>query len=73
MSRHVVRFLTCDKPLCAVRFIHPTWTTRQLVPLSTLRRTAREHGWKRTTGGRDYCPSHNPWPGLASWAKGGAR
>ncbi|MET9012267.1 hypothetical protein ABZX74_15315 [Streptomyces olivaceoviridis] len=68
MSQHPVRFLTCDKPLCTARFVHDGWTTKQLVPLSTLRQAARQQGWKRTPGNRDYCPAHNPWPGVAAWA-----
>jgi hypothetical protein len=68
MSRHPIRFLTCDKPLCGARYVHAAWSSRQLVPLSTLRRAARTEGWKRTRGNRDYCPRHNPWPGLAAWA-----
>lgn len=73
MSRHPVRVLNCDKPLCKARFTHPSWITKQLVPLSTLRRAAREQGWKRTRGNRDYCPQHNPWPGIAAWGKGDGR
>lgn len=71
MSRHPVRYLVCDKPLCTARFVHGGWSTRRLVPLSTLRRAARERGWKRTRGNRDYCPNHNPWPGITAWAKAG--
>ncbi|MFM9616773.1 hypothetical protein ACKI14_02285 [Streptomyces turgidiscabies] len=71
MSRHAVRVLSCDKPYCKTRFINPEWSVRRLVPLSTLRRAARERGWKRTRGNRDYCPQHNPWPGFAVWASGG--
>lgn len=67
MSQHPVRFLVCNKPLCNAQFVHAEWATRQLIPLSTLRRGARQQGWKRTSGGRDYCPRHNPWPGLAAW------
>lgn len=68
MSQHPVRVLTCDKPLCAARFVHTTGSSKPLVPLSQLRRTARLEGWKRTRGNRDYCPQHNPWPGFAAWA-----
>lgn len=68
MTRTPIRIITCDKPLCTARFTHPSWTSRRLIPLSTLRSAAREKGWKRTTAGRDYCPQHNPWPGLAAWA-----
>jgi hypothetical protein len=65
MSRVPVRILTCDKPLCTARFVA---AEQRLVPLATLRRTARQQGWKRTRGNRDYCPDHNPWPGFAAWA-----
>jgi hypothetical protein len=68
VSQRPIRFLVCDKPLCKAKFLHTAWTMRQLVPLSTLRQAARRQGWKRTTGGRDYCPNHNPWPGLTAWA-----
>lgn len=68
MSQHPVRFLVCDKPLCTARYVYGGWSRRQLVALSTLRRAARQQGWKRTPGNRDYCPAHNPWPGFAAWA-----
>jgi hypothetical protein len=74
VTRIPVRVLTCDKPLCPARYVVDT---KGLVPLATLRRAARLEGWKRTRGNRDYCPRHNPWPGLAAWAlnqpAGGAR
>lgn len=69
MSQHPVRFLVCDKPLCTARYVYPG-RARQLVALSVLRRQAKQDGWKRTRGNRDYCPQHNPWPGFAAWANG---
>lgn len=77
MSQYPIRFLVCDKPLCTARFVYGGRRSKQLVPLSTLRRAARQKGWRRTRGNQDYCPDHNPWPGLAAWAlqtqAGGAR
>ncbi|MYS15066.1 hypothetical protein [Streptomyces sp. SID4982] len=72
MSRRLIRSLTCDKPLCTAEFIA---SDKEPVTEGELRHNARETGWKRTPGNRDYCPSHNPWPGLAAWAlapEGGA-
>lgn len=63
-----MRYLACDKPLCSARYIHPAWFSKKLVPLSTLRQAAKRDGWKRTSGRRDYCPNHNPWPGFSAWA-----
>ncbi|MFI7294027.1 hypothetical protein [Streptomyces sp. NPDC050121] len=64
MSRHRVRHLVCDKPLCTARYIHGDGTA----PETVLRHHARAAGWKRTKGNRDYCPEHNPWPGFGAWA-----
>lgn len=69
MSQVPVRIITCDKPLCTA---HYALAQQRLVPLSTLRQAARDDGWKRTRGNRDYCPRHNPWPGMAAWVSGGA-
>jgi len=68
VSRRTVRYLVCDKPLCTARYVHGGQSSRTLVPLSTLRQAAKRDGWKRTSGRRDYCPDHNPWPGFAAWA-----
>ncbi|MEU3529402.1 hypothetical protein AB0E62_37115 [Streptomyces sp. NPDC038707] len=65
MSQRPVRSLVCDKPLCTARFVI---ARKRLVSEGTLRRAARQQGWKRTPGNRDYCPDHNPWPGFTAWA-----
>ena len=65
MTRTPIRVLTCDKPLCPARFVADA---KGLVSEGVLRRSARQQGWKRTRGNRDYCPNHNPWPGCAAWA-----
>ncbi len=65
MTRTPIRVLTCDKPLCPARFVADA---KGLVSEGVLRRSARQQGWKRTRGNRDYCPNHNPWPGFAAWA-----
>ncbi|MFB6955530.1 hypothetical protein ACFCYB_00485 [Streptomyces sp. NPDC056309] len=69
MSRRLVRFFTCDKPRCCARLVHGTGI--RLTPLTVLRHTARAAGWAEETG-RDYCPNHQAWPGIAAWAMGGA-
>lgn len=69
MSKHLVRLLVCDKPSCTAAFVHGSQPKQQFVPLSTLRRAARQQGWRRTRGNRDYCPKHTPWPGVAAWAQ----
>ncbi|MCX4622834.1 hypothetical protein ACWEV9_19495 [Streptomyces albogriseolus] len=65
MATRLVRFLTCTKPGCRARFIHGTH--RHLTPPTVLRHNARAAGWSEKDG-RDYCPSHQPWPGLKAWA-----
>ncbi|MGW6292464.1 hypothetical protein [Streptomyces sp. NPDC055058] len=65
MSLRPVRFLTCDKPGCRARFIHGT--NARLTPPTVLRHEARAAGWSGKDG-RDFCPDHEPWPGLAAWA-----
>jgi hypothetical protein len=62
MSLHRVRHLTCDKPLCTARYIHGNGTS----PETVLRHHARANGW-REDNGRDYCPRHQPWPGITAW------
>ncbi|MET8694787.1 hypothetical protein ABZV65_19840 [Streptomyces bauhiniae] len=62
MSRHQVRSLVCDKPACTAQYGKGLGTEGEL------RKAARQAGWKRTPGNRDYCPDCNPWPGLAAWA-----
>lgn len=64
MSQHRVRFLVCDKPLCTAQF----FSGDGRAPETVLRHEARKAGWRRTPARRDYCPDHNPWPGLAAWA-----
>ena len=62
MATVVTRFLACDGFGCTARFVRSGMT-----PLTVLRHDSRFAGW-RERGGRDYCPQHRPWPGLAAWA-----
>lgn len=65
MTSRLVRLLTCNKPGCGARFIHGT--ARHLTPPTVLRHSAHAAGWT-TKDTHDYCPSHQPWPGVEVWA-----
>ncbi|MGC9540216.1 hypothetical protein [Streptomyces sp. UG1] len=57
MSAVLIRILTCDGlaggEICGEEFGGDTG----FLPLVTLRRRAREAGWRRRRRGRDLCPA----------------
>jgi hypothetical protein len=65
VAERLVRFLTCDKPGCTARFLHGTGIP--LTPAAVLRHNARAAGWTEKDD-RDYCPTHQGWPGFTAWA-----
>lgn len=64
MARRAMLVITCDGYGCPRRLMAPY----RVVPLTVLRRRAADAGW-RQRGRRDYCPRHQPWPGLAAWTR----